>query len=118
MSEAGRESEASNNEPDVTAHPTPIPASKRIRTVLILAAIAVLAYIVYLVPSVLTTAVGGIGLALVLSFPVRLFSRFLRGGFRSCSRSCSWSASSCWRRYTSCRSQSSSSRPSYGPCRA
>ena len=79
-SEAGRESEGSNDEPDVTAHPTPILISKRTRTVLILAAIAVLTYIVYLVPSVLSTAVGGIALALVLSFPVGFLSRFLPRG--------------------------------------
>ena len=78
--EVGRESEGSNNEPDVTADPTPIPISKRTRTVLILAAIAVVAYIVYLVPGVLTTAVGGIALALVLSFPVGFLSRFLPRG--------------------------------------
>ncbi len=68
-------------EPDVTAHPTPIRISRRTRTVLILAAIAVLAYVVYLVPSVLTTAIGGIALALVLSFPVRFFSQFVPHGF-------------------------------------
>ena len=68
-------------EPDVTAHPTPIRISRRTRTVLILAAIAVLAYVVYLVPSVLTTTIGGIALALVLSFPVRFFSRFVPRGF-------------------------------------
>ncbi|WP_166395831.1 AI-2E family transporter [Rubrobacter marinus] len=67
-------------EPDVTAHPTPIRISRRTRTVLILAVIVTLAYAVYLVPSVLTTAVGGIALALVLSFPVRFFSRFVPHG--------------------------------------
>ncbi len=67
-------------EPDVTAHPTPIRISRRTRTVLILAVIAALAYAVYLVPSVLTTAIGGLALALVLSFPVRFFSRFVSHG--------------------------------------
>ncbi|CAA9483614.1 MAG: Uncharacterized UPF0118 membrane protein [uncultured Rubrobacteraceae bacterium] len=66
--------------PDVTAHPTPIRISRRTRTVLTLAAIAALAYAVYLVPSVLTTAIGGLALALVLSFPVRFFSRFVSHG--------------------------------------
>jgi predicted PurR-regulated permease PerM len=42
--------------------------------------IAVLAYVVYRVPDVLTTTVGGIGLALALSFPVRFLSRFLPRG--------------------------------------
>jgi len=47
---------------------------------LILAVLVVLAYVVYRVPSVLTTAVGGIALALVLSFPTRFLSRFLPRG--------------------------------------
>ena len=72
--------EEPKNEPDVTAHPTPIRISKRTRTALILAAIAMLAYMVYLVPSVLTTFLAGVALALVLSFPVRFFSRFVPRG--------------------------------------
>jgi predicted PurR-regulated permease PerM len=76
----GRYPENTKNEPDVTTHPTPIRISRRTRTALILAVVAVLAYVVYLVPSVLTTAVGGIALALVLSFPVGLLSRFLPRG--------------------------------------
>lgn len=64
-------------EPDVTAHPTPIRISKRTRTVLILAILLVLGFVVWRVPAVLTTAVGGIALALVLSFPVRLLSRLV-----------------------------------------
>lgn len=75
-----RAPEDTRNEPDVTVHPTPIRISKRTRTALILAALAVLGYVAYLVPSVLTTAVGGIALALVLSFPVGLLSRFLPRG--------------------------------------
>ena len=65
-------------EPDVKANATPIPISGRTRTALILAIVAVLGYIVYLVPSVLTTAIGGLALALVLSYPVAFFSRFVR----------------------------------------
>ena len=65
-------------EPDVKANATPIPISGRARTALILAIVAVLGYIVYLVPSVLTTAIGGLALALVLSYPVAFFSRFVR----------------------------------------
>ncbi|MEJ7873137.1 MAG: hypothetical protein WKF67_12840, partial [Rubrobacteraceae bacterium] len=76
----GRYPENTKNEPDVTTHPTPIRISRRTRTALILAVVAVLAYVVYLVPSVLTTAVGGVALALVLSFPVGLLSRFLPRG--------------------------------------
>ena len=67
-------------EPDVTAHPTPIRISKRTRTALLLAVLVLLAYVVYRVPDVLTMTVGGIALALVLSFPVRLLSRFMPRG--------------------------------------
>ena len=39
-----------------------------------------LAYVVWLVPDLLTTAVGGFALALVLSFPVGFLSRVMRRG--------------------------------------
>ena len=68
------------DEPDVTAHPTPIRISKRTRTVLILAALALLGLVVWQVPSVLTTVVGGFALALALSFPVRWLSRLMPRG--------------------------------------
>ncbi len=72
----------SKAEPDVTERPfTPIPVSRRARNVLLLAVLAVLAYVVYLVPDVLTTTIGGIALALVLSFPVRFLKRFVPRGF-------------------------------------
>jgi predicted PurR-regulated permease PerM len=80
MRKSGHGSATPSAEPDVTAHPTPIRISRRTRTALILAVLVVLAYVVYRVPSVLTTAVGGIALALVLSFPVRFFTRFLPRG--------------------------------------
>ena len=67
-------------EPDVTAHPTPIRISKRVRTVLILAVLALIGLVVWYVPSVLTTVVGGFALALVLSFPVRWLSRLMPRG--------------------------------------
>ncbi len=67
-------------EPDVTAHPTPIRISRRARTVLILAVLVLLGLVVWRVPSVLTTVVGGFALALALSFPVRLFSRLMPRG--------------------------------------
>ena len=67
-------------EPDVTTHPTPIRISKRTRTVLILAALALLGLVVWQVPSVLTTVVGGFALALALSFPVRWLSRLMPRG--------------------------------------
>ena len=72
-----RGQEGPRTEPDVTDRPTPIVVSKSTRTVLVLAVFVVLAYVVYMVPDVLTTTVGGIALALVLSFPTRFLSRFL-----------------------------------------
>lgn len=75
-----REAEGPKGEPDVTAHPTPIRISRRTRKALILAVLVALAYVVYRVPDVLTMSAGGIALALVLSFPVRLLSRFMRRG--------------------------------------
>src|ERR687889_530299 len=75
-----REPAGSKGEPDVTAHPTPIWISRRTRTALILAVIAAMAYVVYRVPDVLAMTVGGIALALVLSFPVGFLSRFMPRG--------------------------------------
>src|ERR671917_1380673 len=75
-----RKSEGSKGEPDVTAHPTPIRISRRTRTALILVLIVALAYVVYQVPDVLAMTVGGIALALILSFPVAFFSRFVPRG--------------------------------------
>jgi predicted PurR-regulated permease PerM len=68
------------SEPDVTADPTPIRISKRTRTALILAGLVLLGLVVWYVPSVLSTLIGGFALALALSFPVRLFSRIMPRG--------------------------------------
>jgi predicted PurR-regulated permease PerM len=67
-------------EPDVTAHPTPIRVSKRTRTALILAVLVLLGLVIWRVPTVLTTVVGGFVLALALSFPVRWLSRIMPRG--------------------------------------
>src|SRR5919107_1674704 len=75
-----REPAGSKGEPDVTAHPTPIWISRRTRTALILAVVVALAYVVYRVPDVLAMTVGGIALALILSFPVGFLSRFMLRG--------------------------------------
>src|ERR687890_2743080 len=72
--------DGSKGEPDVTAHPTPIWISRRTRTALILAVVVALAYVVYRVPDVLAMTVGGIALALILSFPVGFLSRFMLRG--------------------------------------
>ncbi len=68
------------SEPDVTARPTPIPISRRTRTVLILAFAVLLGLVVWYVPSVLSTVIGGFALALALSFPVRWLSWLMPRG--------------------------------------
>lgn len=68
------------SEPDVTARPTPIPISRRTRTVLLLAFAVLLGLVVWYVPSVLSTVIGGFALALALSFPVRWLSRLVPRG--------------------------------------
>lgn len=60
--------------------PTPIPISRRTRTVLLLAGVALLLMLFWRVPTLLTLLLGGGALALVLSFPVRLLSRSMRRG--------------------------------------
>ena len=76
----GQPNKLPESEPDVTVHPTPIQISKRLRTALILAGLIVLGLVVWYVPSVVTTLVGGFALALVLSFPVRWLSRLIPRG--------------------------------------
>jgi predicted PurR-regulated permease PerM len=76
---SGGESDATP-EPDVTAEPTPIPISKRTRTALILALLVLLGLVVWYVPSVLSTLIGGFALALALSFPVGWLSRIVPRG--------------------------------------
>lgn len=76
----GHAGSAAEKEPDVTADPTPIPISRRLRTVLILAVLLLVGLVAWYVPSVLTTLVGGFALALVLSFPVRWLSRLVPRG--------------------------------------
>jgi predicted PurR-regulated permease PerM len=68
-------------EPDVTARPTPIWISRRTRNLLLLAAVVLAVLIVWKVPAVLVTLLGGIALALVLSFPVGWLSGLMPRGF-------------------------------------
>lgn len=68
------------NEPGAVGGPTPIRISKRAGIVIALAVFFVFAAVVYLVPDVLTTTLGGFALALVLSFPVRFLSHFMPRG--------------------------------------
>ena len=60
--------------------PTPIPISRRAAVLLIAAGIVLLALLLYLAPSVPIIALGGVALAVALSFPVRLLSRRMRRG--------------------------------------
>lgn len=55
--------------------PTPIWISPWLRGALIAVAVLLLALALRMVPSILTIVLGGVALAVVLSFPVRLFAR-------------------------------------------
>ena len=68
------------SEPEVTTEPTPMWISKRTSTARILATLLLACLVVWYVPSVLSTLVGGFALALMLSFPVRWFSRVMARG--------------------------------------
>lgn len=60
--------------------PTPILISPRTRTILLLAAVVALVLLVRAAPSVLVIVLGGITLALILSFPVRLLAHVMPRG--------------------------------------
>lgn len=62
------------------AHPTPIRISQRTAIVLALVIVATLVLVLWAVPSVLVSVVGGFGLALVLSYPVRILSHLMPRG--------------------------------------
>ena len=62
---------------DAAPPPTPIWISYRLRNALVVGAILLPALAAWLVPSILTVALGGVALALVLSYPVRWLSRLL-----------------------------------------
>ena len=60
--------------PRPAGRPTPIPISRRTRTVLLAAAAVVLVLLLRAAPSLVTLLLGGGALALLLSFPVRALS--------------------------------------------
>jgi predicted PurR-regulated permease PerM len=60
--------------------PTPIFVSPRVMAVLVVLAIAALAYVLYAAPSILIVALGGTALAILLSYPVRALSRVMPRG--------------------------------------
>lgn len=57
--------------------PTPIPISPRTRNLLLLALVITLILLVRAAPTILTISLGGVFLAMILSFPVRLLSRLM-----------------------------------------
>lgn len=57
--------------------PTPIRISRTVWNLMLLSILAVLLLIVWAVPAVLVVSLGGFAVALVLSFPVHLFSRVI-----------------------------------------
>lgn len=63
--------------PPSDRRPTPIRISPTVRNLIIFALIAALILILWAVPVVLVAALGGFAIALVLSFPVNLLSRFM-----------------------------------------
>lgn len=60
-----------------TSAPTPIPISRRTRSILVALALVALVVLLWQAPSLPTFALGGTALAIVLSFPVRLLSRIM-----------------------------------------
>jgi predicted PurR-regulated permease PerM len=60
--------------------PTPILIPPRVIVLLVGLGIAALAYVLYAAPSILIVALGGIALAILLSFPVRALSRVMPRG--------------------------------------
>ena len=63
-----------------TAVPTPIWISDRTRQAVIIASVAVLALLVYRVPTLVSLFAGGVALAVAISFPLRVFERVLPRG--------------------------------------
>src|SRR3546814_77109 len=63
--------------PPSVRRPTPIPVSRTVRNLILFAIIGLLVLIVWAVPVVLVVSLGGFAAALVLSFPVHLFSRVM-----------------------------------------
>src|SRR5690606_9593602 len=63
--------------PRVVRVATPIWISRRTRTILIGAAIVALLLLLYLAPTLVVLVIGGVALAVVMSFPVRWMSLFM-----------------------------------------
>jgi predicted PurR-regulated permease PerM len=61
-------------------HMTPIPVSSRVWIGIVVVGIALFALLLYAAPTVPAVALGGVALAIVLSFPVRALSHFMPRG--------------------------------------
>ena len=81
MQKRDRRAKARNSEvrevPKPGRRPTPIWVTPRARSLLVFALLVLLALLAYAAPAVPLIAAGGFALALALSFPVRVISRFL-----------------------------------------
>ncbi len=66
-----------NRTTEAGGSPTPIFVSPRVLALIIVVCIVVLALVLYAAPGILTIALGGMALAIVLSFPVRALSRLM-----------------------------------------
>ena len=60
--------------------PTPIFVSARVMAIIVVLGLAALVYVLYAAPSILIVALGGMALAIVLTFPVRALSRLMPRG--------------------------------------
>jgi predicted PurR-regulated permease PerM len=68
------------SEPALRDRPTPILVSPRLFVFLVVVGLALFALLLYAAPTVPVVALGGIALAIVLSFPVRALSHFMPRG--------------------------------------
>lgn len=65
---------------EILSSPTPIWISKRTRTFIILGVVALILLVAWRVPDAVVMMLGSIALALILSFPIRLFTRVMPRG--------------------------------------
>ena len=77
---AGPHRSATSRAPWERGAPTPIVISRRTRSVLLGVGATLVLLLIWRAPSVPSLLLGGIALALVLSFPVRLLSRAMHRG--------------------------------------
>ena len=81
MTNAPEPSRSPANAPARARRPTPIWISKRARTLLIIGGVVALLLLMAGAPTILIVALGGVALALIVAFPMRLLSRVLPRGW-------------------------------------